>query len=125
MPRIFMETLRITTTGGVGVATGEATSKLILDAFLLDVYLNYHASAPATTDVTISHINPTLGDLCVISNSATDRLVAPRKVPQDLAGADIAGFGIEYGIKGQIKIALAQCDALTNALVATLRFRTP
>jgi hypothetical protein len=76
MSEIAIQTIKITTTGGAGVAVGSENTTLI-KGFLLDVFLNYDAGAPATTDVTIS--DPVFGDLVVKSDNNTDIWIAPRK----------------------------------------------
>lgn len=121
MSEIFIVTVKITTTGGAGAATGSDTT-IPVQGFLLDAYLNYHASAPATTDVTIS--DPTFGNIVVKSNNATDVWLAPRKQTCDAAAADSGQYDL-VPVNGPITVAVAQADALTDCLVATLRFITP
>ena len=53
MSEIYTQQVSITTTGSAGSASGSGYLTGIV-GFLLDVYLNYHASCPATADVTIS-----------------------------------------------------------------------
>lgn len=118
---VVSETLRITTTGGAGVATGSATSKAF-NGFLLDIYLNFHASAPATTDTTVAYDEPDFGNLLVVTNSVTDALIAPRVKPVDNANVAVTNAHDRFPLNGNITISLAQCDALTDALVATIRY---
>ncbi len=121
MTQIGIHTVSITTAGGDGAAVGSGTT-IPINGFLLDVFLNYHASAPATTDVTIS--DPTFGNLVVKSNNATDIWIAPRKQSVDTAAADTGIYEL-IPLNGPLTIALAQCNALTAALVATVRFLIP
>ena len=121
MASIEQEVLRITTTGTAGAATGSAKSKAI-NGFLLDVYLNFHASAPATTDTTVAMDEPDLGNLLVVTNSATDALIAPRQKPVDNANVAITNAHDRFPLSGNITISLAGSDALTDALVATIRY---
>jgi hypothetical protein len=53
MSQICYETIKITTTGSAGSAAGSAES-VPIQGFLLDVYLDYHASSPGTTDLTVA-----------------------------------------------------------------------
>lgn len=124
MAEIRQAVVRVTTTGGAGVATGQTDSDVI-HGFLLDVHLNFHASAPATTDTTISLQEPALGDLLVVTNSATDALFAPRQKPVDNANAAITNAHDRFAINGKVRVALAQSDALTDAVVATIRYLAP
>jgi hypothetical protein len=121
MSEIFTQQVSITTTGSAGSATGSGTVYGI-NGFLLDVYLNYHASAPATTDVTISH--PTFGNLIVKNNNATDIWLMPRKQSVDSSAADTGAFEL-IPVNDTLTISIAQADALTDCLVATVRWMTP
>jgi hypothetical protein len=118
MSEIAIETISITTTGGAGAATGSGTTIPIM-GFLLDVYLNYHASAPATTDVTMS--DAVFGNIVVNTNSNTDAWLAPRKATCDAAAAATGLYDL-VPLNGPLTISVAQADALTNCLVATVRF---
>jgi hypothetical protein len=121
MSEIAYETIKITTTGGAGAATGSVTT-IPIHGFLLDIFLDYHASAPATTDVTVSE--ETFGNIVVKSNNATDCWLAPRKQTCDVAAADSGSYDL-IPIKGPITIAVAQADALTDCLTATVRWVSP
>ena len=121
MSEIAIQTLEITTTGSAGSATGSGTTIPIM-GFLLDVYLDYDGSAPATTDVTIS--DPIFGNLVVNSNSNTDVWLAPRKQTCDGA-ASASGLYDLIPINSAITIDVAQADALTDCVIATLRWVTP
>jgi hypothetical protein len=119
---ICTETITVTTTGNAGSATGTGYSAAI-DGFLLDIYFNFHASAASTTDTTVTQ-EGVPGNLLVITDSKTDTLIAPRQSLVDNANAAITGGSTMFPVNGRISIALAQCDALTNALVATVRYVT-
>lgn len=118
---IEQEVVTVTTTGSAGSASGSATSG-VMSGFLLDVYLDFHASAPATTDTTIAYAQPALGNVLVVSNSATDALIAPRVKPVDNANTAITNAFDRFPLNGTLTFSLAQCDALTGALVATIRY---
>ena len=112
----------VVTSGGAGVATGQADSQP-LTGFLLDVFLSFGA-APATTDTTISY---TLqgGNICVLTNVNTNQVVAPRRQNVDNAGALIAGSYDYFPLNGPVRVALAQADALSPALTAFVRVLVP
>lgn len=114
------EKVTITTTGSAGSATGEAYSPA-MDGFLLDIYLDYNASAPATTDLTVTDAQR--GDtLLTLTSTATDARVALREQAKDNAGALIGGLYELYPLNGSLKFALAQCDALAVALTVYIRY---
>ena len=122
MSEILTETVTVTTVGADGSALGSAQSKA-LKGFLLDIKLDYHASAPAgTTDLTVSD---DYGTILTISNSVTDALIAPRQKPVDNANSAITNAHDRFPLAGPLTFAVAQCNALTAALVATIRYITP
>lgn len=112
-------TIAVTTTGTAGAATGTTTSGLIRGA-LLDLNVNMHASAPATTDVTIAYATAG-GNIWARSDSAADVQVAPRITCVTNANAAITNSYDYFHINGGITVTLAQCDALTDAVVVTAR----
>jgi hypothetical protein len=121
MSEIAIETVKITTAGGAGAAVGSGTT-IPINGFLLDVFLDYHAHCPATADVTIS--DPVFGNLVVKSNNATDVWISPRKQSCDVAAADTGAYEL-IPINSALTISVAQADALTDCLVATVRWMTP
>ena len=122
-PPIRTETVTVTTTGSAGSATGTSTSNQMY-GFLLDIYFDFHASAPATTDTTVAYGTPANGNIIVLSNTATDVLHAPRKQASDATGAAISGVYDLFPLNGTVTISLAQSDALTGALIARIRYVT-
>ena len=121
MSEIVTELVSVTTSGSAGAATGNADSAAMLGE-LLDVFLDYHASAPATTDVTIT--DKERGDTVLTATStATDARHHPRAKPVDNAGAAITNAHDKFFLSGALNVAVAQCDALTNAVRAYIRYR--
>ena len=121
--RIREFTLTITTTGAAGSATGSDVTDESIEGFFLEAYLNYHASTPATADVTIKQTGAT-DNILVVTDNATDGLYAPRRSIVTPAGAAITnGHGL-VPVAGTITASLAQGDALTGACVLTIRVQT-
>lgn len=115
--------VKISTTGSAGSASGSAVAPLPL-CELLAVYLDYHASAPATTDVTITASgNPLAVTLLTRSNSATDAWLYPKVQDHDNTGAAITGSYSHPVIHNNLSISIAQADALTDCLIVTLYYR--
>ena len=75
---IFVRQLKITTVGGAGVAIGSGVLE-DLQGFLLDIYLDWHASAPATSVPTVKYTKPSLGNILVAPAGNMDQLYALRK----------------------------------------------
>lgn len=122
MNTINQAVVTVTTTGADGSGVGNTSTDVGLHGFLLDIYLDYHASAPATTDVTVAYDNPDNGNITVYSNSATDVLLMPRKNAVDVAGAAVSGVYDLYPLNGKINIAVAGSNALTGCVVARIRY---
>lgn len=121
--RIREFTVTLTSTGAAGSATATGETAESVEGYLEDVYLNFHASAPATTDTTIKQTGRS-DNILVVSNSATDALYSPRKPVHTAAAAAITDGHDRYPINGTITVSIAQSDALTGALVATIRVKT-
>ena len=115
---IIKEIIKVTTTGGAGSATGSSSSKA-LKGLLWDVYVSYHASAPATTDLTISFADRG-GNILVLTNNITNGLYAPRMDTHDNAGASQDPNDC-FLLDGIVTVSLAQCNALTDAVTVYLR----
>lgn len=118
--------LAVTTTGSAGSATGSTTSETLFGE-VLDVFLDFNASTPATTDTTIAYASGGAGggNILVVSDSATDARIAPRQKCVDNANAAITNSFDRFWLNGQITISLAQSDALTDAVVAYVRILRP
>ena len=111
-------TIKVTTTGGAGVATGSGVSASPIMGKIRGIQYAYHASAPATTDVTVKRTGG--ANLHVRSNSVTPGMVVPAAAPEDAAGAAIAGAALPPPIADSVTVTVAQCDALTDAVVVTV-----
>jgi hypothetical protein len=122
MSEICTEVLVVTTTGTAGNATGIATSG-ILRGLLLDVYLDYHASCPATAHCTLSY-SPTGGNILAVVDNATDGLYAPRQA--EVTAANVATGGYTYfPLNGKVSVTVINADALTACVTAHVRYMTP
>lgn len=114
---IQVSIVRVTTTGSAGSASGNADSAEIAGK-VLGIFLDYHASAPATTDVTIKATSPADYNILVVSNNATDGYYTPRAKPVDNANVAITNAHDEFAVAGKVNVAVAQADALTDCVVA-------
>ena len=118
---IKREVVRVTTTGSAGSASGSATTTAIVGE-LLQIYLNFHGSAPATTDTTITAATDGY-TVWAATNTVTDVLIAPAVAPVNASNSAITNAHRPMAVADRLTIALAQCDALTDALVATVVWR--
>jgi hypothetical protein len=117
--------ISVTTTGGAGVSAGNATSQDVITGKLHAVYLNYAATAPGTTDVTISMPEAPEQTLLTVSNNATDGWYLPRQAVCDTAGAGLTYDGTRtvnepLPVDGRIKLTVAQSNDLTDCVTAYL-----
>jgi hypothetical protein len=118
---IEIETFTITTTGNAGSATGTATSKLLYGR-LLDVHIAYHASAPVTTVVDVS-TSVRATHLLTAPASKTTTLFTPRVAICDLAGASPTTKIFDLcTLNTPVVVTVTACNALTDAVVVTLRY---
>ena len=116
-------TVKVSTTGSDASATGSLVTALPY-CELLAAHMNFHASAPASTDTTLSSPGgPVALTLLTITNSATDAWYYPTHQLDDSSGSAITGAYIPAVIHGNLLTELAGCDALTDALVMTIFVR--
>jgi hypothetical protein len=122
MSEICIEKVSVTTTGSAGAATGSGNTA-VMHGYLLDVYLDYHASAPgATTDVAITYSAPAFGTLVTNSDSVTDVLLTPRVQACDSTATAISGVYEMYPLNGRLTVTVSQSNALTDCVVAYVRY---
>ena len=121
---IRTERIKVTTTGADAAATGAANSERPITGKILKVRLNYHASAPNTTDVTITErIESTDWEtIHTETNSTTDVTRYPRRAVEDNAEATVTYDGTNeiyepYVVNGYVRVAVAGSNALTDCVV--------
>lgn len=120
MFNIVTESVTVTTTGADGSGAGSGETKAY-SGYLLAVYLNFHGSAPGTTDTTIAYKNVG-GNILVVTDSATDAMIAPRITCVTNANAAVTNSYDRYPVNQPLTITLAQSNAFAAAVVATFFF---
>ena len=121
MSEIFTQKIVIDTAGGAGAAIGSEET-MIVQGFLLDVFIEYDVAAPATTDVVIA--DAIFGTVLTQANNATKTWLTPRKQSCDQAAADTGAYEL-IPVNGVLTISVAECDELTAAVSVTLRIVSP
>lgn len=119
------ELFAVTTTGSAGSASGNTTTTNAIVGEILELKLNYHASAPAgTTDIVVDG-NTTGIDIYAKTNSATDIRKPLGVYPVDSAATALTNCLTPFPIvvAEKVKVAIAQSDALTNCVTGTLTYR--
>ena len=120
---IEKHTVKVSTTGSDASATGSVVTALPW-CELLAVYMDFHASAPASTDTTLSSTGgPVSVTLLTVTNSATDAWFYPTHQLDDASASASTGAYIPAIIHGNLLTEIAGCYALTDALTLTLFVR--
>jgi len=126
---INIETIKVTTTGSAGSATGATNSNVSIEGKILAFRINYHASCPNTADVTITErIGSTdWQTIHTETNSTTDVMRYPRRAVEDSAENTVTFDGTNeiyepYVTNGQIRVAVAQADALTDCVIVDVLY---
>lgn len=103
----------VTTTGSAGSATGTGT--LVTPSGWIEwLRYDFHASAPATTDVTLSYADtPPGGTIHATTDTATDVTVFPRATCVNSANSAITNSYTRWPAGEPITVSVAQSDALT------------
>lgn len=115
--------ITVTTTGSAGSATGTGYSSKPLNGELYAIYVDWSASAPVTSDITItvaSDDNHPSVTLYAKTNSVTDAWVYPVVQSTDTAGTAVTGEYQRILIDGRVSVAIAQSDALATAATVYL-----
>lgn len=119
-----VEAIRIAvdTTGSAGSATG--STSVAVEGEILGLQVVPHASLPATADITVSSANGG-HNIWARSNSAAAAYVAPRIYGVSIADAALASNVTPetYAEHGRVTVAVAQGDALTNAVIVDVFVR--
>ena len=124
---IGQQTVQVDTTGIDGSAVGAANTPQPIWGKILKVRLNYHADAPATTDVTITErVGSTDWEtIHTETNSKTDVTRYPRRAVEDNAEATVTYDATNeiydlFVVNGYVRVAVAQADALTGCVVVDI-----
>lgn len=117
------KTVGVTATGADASAAGNADSDTFVGE-IAGVYLDFHATSPATCDTTIQD-KRTGVDILVVTNSATDVYAVPKIYAVDVANAALTSDVTpqSYHVDQGVNVAIAQGNSLTNAVVATIFYR--
>lgn len=119
--------LQVTTTGSAGSATGTATTDVEVHGEIKAVVLDYHASAPNTTDVELYPEKTSSYKILDYDNKNTDIGLHPRKQSCKSDGTLLTLDGTRektevYVVADKLVLSVAGCNALTNAVVAYILY---
>ncbi len=114
--------IKLSTTGSAGSATASGHAATPIGQ-LVALHLNY-TSQPATTDITVTApSNPAALTILTLSNANTDAWFFPKTQDHDNVGAAITGSYSDPLLHNGVDIAVAQGDAVTDGVIATLYVR--
>lgn len=116
--------IKIATAGSAGAATGSGILALPPCEWLA-AYLDYNASAPATTDVTFTAIGGDQADIAslTVTSTATNAWYFPGEQMDDSSASAITGAYKHPVIHNNLLIEIAQADALSPCLTVTVLVR--
>ena len=122
---IERKVLTISTTGSAASATGSGVLALP-PCELLALFFDFNASAPSTTDTTVTAIGGDEADqtLLTLTNVNTDAWYRPKLQDHDSAGAAITGAYKHPVIHNNLLIEIAQADALAPCETVTVLIKT-
>lgn len=116
----MLQVIRVTTTGSAGTATGATTGELQVRGYLMGVRIDYHASAPVTTVVTITEAGGMQRTLLAAPATATDVTLNPQALVNKNDGTSAAMYWPFYLDGVNITVTVTLSDALTDAAIVTL-----
>lgn len=116
--KIYTRIVNVTTVGGAGSATGTATIEEC-HGFLLDVFLNWHASAPSSSVAKLTDEQSV--ELLDAGAGSTDKRYSPRVPTCDDQAVATGLYDLEP-LDGDLTLTVTLSNALTNCLVATIRY---
>jgi hypothetical protein len=115
MGKLRKVSIAVTTVGEDGAAVGSTTTPLPIKGLLHTIAVDYHASCPATADLTVTD-SETGVVLLALGNNTTDVNVTPRKQCIDYAlNSALSGIYDKLALYGKITAAIAQAKALAPA----------
>lgn len=125
MRRFDVVKVAVTTAGDDGDATGSAKTAHPVNGKLYAVHVDYHGSAPATTDVTIAQTEAPAHTLLTLTDENSDGMWFPREQVHSNAGVALTLEGTEPLVEappvaGNVTVSVAGANALTDCVVVRL-----
>lgn len=109
--------LSVDTLGANGAATGAATTEIPIDGAIWEIYVDYHASAPNTTVLTITESDGPARTLFTAPAGNTDRTFRPRPTEDDASGAARTTDTLQSVAGRKLTATVTLSNALTAAAV--------
>lgn len=125
---IHREKIAVTTTGSAGSATGTATTDKVISGRVVRVDVDYHASAAATTDLTLAEVGDQIATNIVnLANTNTDTQVFPTVALTDNTATGRTYDGTRpvvdyYPVNDKLIATIAQGDALAPCVTLVIYY---
>lgn len=109
---IRRETVNITAAGSAGTSSGSARTANVVQGVILDLYIDYDASAPSTVDLTVAEGNESpAAPILTLANTNTDQWIAPRQVLVDSSDGSALTGPVDYvAAADHLLVSIAQAN---------------
>jgi hypothetical protein len=124
--------LAVTTTGSAGLAVGTGVTEDVIEGRIVRVDVNYHASAPATTDLTLvqTNENQAANIVSLMGNNEGKRIHPAVQLTNDTGEGLVAGTGPPEDrpvvgpcfVADTLTVIVGGCDALIDAVVLEIYY---
>lgn len=113
--------VHVDTAGSAGSATGSGQTISLPPCLIIGIKLAYNGSAPGTTDTTVTEVDGLGQTILTRADTATDGTFYPRYTGHDTTGAT-GSLPECFFVDGPLQVAVAGCDELDDAVVATIQY---
>lgn len=120
--------LTVTTTGSAGSATGSGQTEDTIDGRIVRVDVDYHASAPATTDLTLAQASELIAtNIVSLTDNNSDTQLFPTVQVTDNGGTGRTYDTTEpvvdyYPAADELVATVSGCDALDPAVTLEIYY---
>lgn len=111
----------VSTTGAAGSATGSKRSALLVYGRITAIRVDYAASAPATTTVTVKELGAMGRTLLDVPAGNTDGVFYPSAQLQGITGTGIGEY-VPFVVAGEaLEVTVGASNQLTDAVIVTVQ----
>lgn len=111
----------VNTSGSAGSASGTGTTPTPVRGLIYAVKVDYNGSAPATTLVDLDETGGLGQKILDLAAGNTDKVLYPRTAENQNDGTALSHYTHYYVDGHYLTLSVANCNALTNAVIATVQ----